>query len=60
LRVGEEEAEVAAGQTVLIPAQQPHQIVNIGDLNLELLAFCVPAWEAANSVFLEKTEKTAQ
>lgn len=54
MQVGEEEIELVAGQTVLIPARKVHQIINAGELDLEFLAFCVPAWEATNSVFLEQ------
>lgn len=53
LRLGNEEMYLEAGQTVLIPAPQPHKIWNIGSDALEFMAVCVPAWEPTNSVFLE-------
>ncbi len=54
MRVGDEEAILAPGQSVLIPPQTPHRITSIGEVDLAFLAFCVPAWEPACEVPLEK------
>ncbi len=54
MRVGGEEAILAPGQSVLIPPQTPHQITSIGETDLTFLAFCVPAWEPACEVPVEK------
>jgi mannose-6-phosphate isomerase-like protein (cupin superfamily) len=48
--VGDEEAILAPGQSVLIPPQTPHRITNIGEIDLAFLAFCVPAWEPSCEV----------
>jgi mannose-6-phosphate isomerase-like protein (cupin superfamily) len=53
--LGDEEATIEAGQTVLIPSLKPHKVFSIGKEDLEFLAFCVPAWEPTNAVFLEDT-----
>lgn len=51
--LGEEEAMMRPGQIVLIQAPKPHKIINAGEEDLEFLAFCAPAWEPANTVWLE-------
>jgi mannose-6-phosphate isomerase-like protein (cupin superfamily) len=51
--IGEEDAVVGPGHSILIQPQKPHKIVNIGHEDLEFLAVCVPAWEPTNSIFLE-------
>lgn len=53
MTLGDEEAIVGPGQAVLIQPQKPHKIINIGEEDLEFLAFCVPAWEPTNTVWLE-------
>lgn len=53
MAIGDEATQVQAGQAILIPSNQPHQITNIGSINLEFLAICVPAWEPNNSVYIE-------
>lgn len=55
--LADEETAVGPGQAILIPSPKPHKIVNIGATNLVLLAFCVPAWEPTNTVFLEKVKE---
>jgi len=47
---------IGPGQTVLIPPNKSHQITNIGSEDLEFLAICVPAWEPANSIYLDDAE----
>ena len=51
--VGDEEAILAPGQSVLIPPQTPHRITSIGETDLAFLAFCVPAWKPACEVPIE-------
>ena len=53
ITIGEEKAEITTGQIVLIPPTKPHKIENIGDVDLEFLAICVPAWEPNNTEFLK-------
>lgn len=47
---------IGPGHTVLIPPNKSHQIINIGSEDLEFLAICVPAWEPANSIYLDDLE----
>jgi mannose-6-phosphate isomerase-like protein (cupin superfamily) len=47
---------IGPGQTVLIPPDKSHQITNIGSEDVEFLAICVPAWEPANSIYLDDAE----
>jgi len=51
--VGEESAELHAGDCVVIPPQQVHQIANIGTAALRFLAICVPPWKPDDSVYLD-------
>jgi mannose-6-phosphate isomerase-like protein (cupin superfamily) len=51
--IGEQESAISAGQIVLIPPKNLHQIRNIGEDDLEFLAICVPAWEPSNTVLAE-------
>ena len=51
--IGEQESTISAGQIVLIPPKNLHQIRNIGEDDLEFLAICVPAWEPSNTVLAE-------
>ena len=53
MRVGDEEAILEPGQSVLIPAETSHQISNLGEENLEFLAVCVPAWAEHDNEFLD-------
>ena len=53
LLLGKEEGTIEQGQIVLIPADTPHKIFNSAEEDLEFLAFCVPAWEPTNTIFLE-------
>ena len=54
MALGEEEAIIGPGQIVLIPAPKPHKIINVGQEDLEFLAYCVPAWEPTNTDWLEE------
>ena len=51
--VGDESAELRAGDCVVIPPQQVHQIANIGQTALRFLAICVPPWTPDNSVYVD-------
>jgi mannose-6-phosphate isomerase-like protein (cupin superfamily) len=55
--LADEDAVVVPGQAVLIPPPKPHKIVSIGETDLVFLAFCVPAWESTNTVFLEEVKE---
>jgi mannose-6-phosphate isomerase-like protein (cupin superfamily) len=44
------------GEAILIEKGKKHQITNVGDGDLEFIAFCVPAWEKANTVPAPMTE----
>ena len=44
MRLGEEEAEVAAGDCVVIPPRTPHKLWNHGPQPLVLLCCCAPAY----------------
>lgn len=52
--LGDEQSTIREGESVLIPSPMPHKIINTGEENLEFIAVCVPAWEPANSVYLEE------
>jgi mannose-6-phosphate isomerase-like protein (cupin superfamily) len=54
LLLSDEEAILVPEQAILIPPPQPHKIISIGETDLTFIAFCVPAWESTNSVFLEQ------
>ena len=41
------------GDAVLIKQNEKHQIFCVGDIDLEFLVVCAPAWEPNNSVFLD-------
>jgi mannose-6-phosphate isomerase-like protein (cupin superfamily) len=56
LLIENKETIVSPGQAVLIQPTKKHKIFSIGKADLEFLAFCVPAWEPTNTVFLETLE----
>lgn len=56
LLIENEETTISPGQAVLIQPTKKHKITSIGNTDLEFLAFCVPAWEPTNTVFLETFE----
>ena len=56
LLIENEETTISPGQAVLIQPTKKHKITSIGNTDLEFLAFCVPAWEPTNTVFLETSE----
>lgn len=52
MRIGEEEARVARGDGIAIPAGQPHQIWNDGLEDLIFLCCCAPAYEHSDTVIV--------
>ena len=52
MTLGESVLEVAAGDTVSIPASTPHCIANIGDVPLRILCCCSPAYSHADTELL--------
>jgi len=50
LRLGEEEAEVRAGDCVVIPPGTPHKLFNVGPDPLVLLCCCAPAYADEDTV----------
>ena len=53
MRLGGEEADVGAGDTVLIPAGTPHRLVNPGAEALVLLCCCAPPYSDEDTVLCE-------
>jgi mannose-6-phosphate isomerase-like protein (cupin superfamily) len=53
MRLGDEEADVRAGDTVVIPPGTPHKLVNPGAEPLVLLCCCSPAYSHEDTVLLE-------
>jgi mannose-6-phosphate isomerase-like protein (cupin superfamily) len=50
MRLGEEEADVAAGDCVVIPPGTPHKLSNAGPEPLILLCCCAPAYSDDDTV----------
>lgn len=42
------------GDAILIQQNEKHQIFSIGDVDLEFLVVCAPAWEPNNSVYIDE------
>jgi mannose-6-phosphate isomerase-like protein (cupin superfamily) len=59
MRLGEAEAPVGAGDTVVIPPGTPHKLRNDGDEPLVLLCCCSPPYSDEDTVFTEP-ERGAQ
>ncbi len=53
MQLGEEEREVRAGDTVVIPPGTPHKLVNTGPEPLVLLCCCSPPYADEDTVLLE-------
>ena len=53
MSLADEEREVAAGDCVVIPPGQVHQLVNTGDGPLVLLCCCAPAYSHEDTVLVE-------
>jgi mannose-6-phosphate isomerase-like protein (cupin superfamily) len=54
MRLGEEEAEVGAGDCVVIPPGTPHKLWSTGAGPLRLLCCCAPPYSDADTVLLER------
>lgn len=50
LRLGDDEAEIRAGDCVVIPPGTPHKLFNPGPAPLVLLCCCAPAYSDADTV----------
>jgi mannose-6-phosphate isomerase-like protein (cupin superfamily) len=50
MRLGDDEAEVIAGDCVVIPPGTPHKLWNPNDAPLVLLCCCAPAYSDADTV----------
>jgi len=53
MTLADEEREVTAGDCVVIPPGQVHQLVNTGDEPLVLLCSCSPAYSHEDTVLVE-------
>jgi mannose-6-phosphate isomerase-like protein (cupin superfamily) len=53
MTLADEEREVAAGDCVVIPPGQVHQLVNTGDAPLVLLCCCAPAYSHEDTVLVD-------
>jgi mannose-6-phosphate isomerase-like protein (cupin superfamily) len=51
MKLGDEEAEVSAGDTVVIPPGTPHKLWNTGAEPLKLLCCCAPAYSHEDTFF---------
>jgi mannose-6-phosphate isomerase-like protein (cupin superfamily) len=52
MRLGDEEAEVTAGDTVVIPPGTPHKLSNTGAGPLKLLCCCSPPYSNEDTVLV--------
>jgi mannose-6-phosphate isomerase-like protein (cupin superfamily) len=50
--IDRKEFVVKPGDAVFIQPPERHQILAVGDVDLEYLVVCAPAWQPSNSVFL--------
>jgi len=50
MRLGEEESDVAAGDTVVIPPRTRHKLWNTGTEQLKLLCCCAPPYSHEDTV----------
>ena len=53
MRLGEEEAEIRAGDCVVIPPGTPHKVWNPGPRPLVFLCCCAPPYSDADTVITE-------
>jgi mannose-6-phosphate isomerase-like protein (cupin superfamily) len=51
MKLGDEEAEVAAGDTIVIPPGTPHKLWNTGSEPLKLLCCCAPPYSHEDTFF---------
>lgn len=52
MRLGDEEADVRAGDAVVIPPGTPHNLRNTGDAPMKLLCCCSPPYSDEDTVLL--------
>lgn len=52
MRLGDDEADVRAGDAVVIPPGTPHSLRNTGEAPLKLLCCCSPAYSDEDTVLL--------
>jgi mannose-6-phosphate isomerase-like protein (cupin superfamily) len=52
MKLGEEEAGVSAGDTVVIPPGTPHKLWNTGSEPLRLLCCCAPPYSDDDTVMI--------
>ncbi len=53
MKLGNEESEVSAGDTVVIPPGTPHKLWNTGREPLKLLCCCAPAYTHEDTFMVE-------
>src|SRR5262245_31968314 len=53
MRLGDDEADVCAGDAIVIPPGTPHKLFNPGTEPLVLLCCCAPAYSDEDTVLLE-------
>jgi mannose-6-phosphate isomerase-like protein (cupin superfamily) len=53
MKLGDEEAEVSAGDTVVIPPGTPHKLRNTGTEPLKLLCCCAPPYSHEDTFMVE-------
>ena len=53
MMVDDRELSLLPGDAILIHTLEKHQIFNAGDMDLEFLVICAPAWTPDNSVYLD-------
>jgi len=52
MRLGDEESDVTAGDTVVIPPGTPHKLWNTGTDPLRLLCCCAPPYSHDDTFFV--------
>jgi mannose-6-phosphate isomerase-like protein (cupin superfamily) len=53
MKLGDEEAAVSAGDTIVIPPETPHKLWNTGTEPLKLLCCCAPPYSHEDTFFVE-------
>jgi mannose-6-phosphate isomerase-like protein (cupin superfamily) len=48
------EYNLVSGDAILIMPPEKHQIFSTGEVDLEFIVVCAPAWEPTNSIYLDK------
>ena len=56
--IGDVTAEVGPGQLIVIPANVPHKVKNLGSEPFEFILFSTPAFDKEDIVWLEETGET--